>query len=143
MVKETSTYLRTLEDKDRFTTWFGAYSWFRYFRVASHFKKISSAYFASYTYDCTCKDPAIRAFVNIDLEGTIYICPPFWDNRTVGAQAGTLVHEVSHFKSKGGCVDVIFGELNCILLAIQTPSRTTYNADSHKFLAMSFLPPDT
>jgi hypothetical protein len=53
-----------LKDKDRFTTWFGAYSWFRYYTVASHFKKISSAYFASYTYDCTCNKTETIAWVD-------------------------------------------------------------------------------
>lgn len=47
----------------RFTTWFGSYTTGRHSTILSHFSAISGHDFSSFTYDCSCSDPSIYAYV--------------------------------------------------------------------------------
>ena len=47
----------------RYKTWFGAYTNARKNFVQAHFRLINSRQFSSFTYDCTCNDPKIFAYV--------------------------------------------------------------------------------
>jgi peptidyl-Lys metalloendopeptidase len=51
------------------------------------------------------------------------------------AQAGTLVHESSHFDVIAGTDDVVYGESACQKLAVKDPDTAITNADSHEFFA--------
>jgi len=48
-------------------------------------------------------------------------------------QAGTLVHEASHFTQNGGTNDYAYGQANCTDLARDYPDYAVMNADSHEF----------
>ena len=47
----------------RYTRWFGSYDDDRRSTVEDHFKLISSSDFSSFTYDCTCTQTDIYAYV--------------------------------------------------------------------------------
>lgn len=75
-------------------------------------------------------------------QGTINICPLFWAAPLTGqnSQTGVLVHEASHFKSNGECKDYASGERSSLILAMERPGFAIFNADSHMYFALSFLP---
>ena len=50
----------------RYKTWFGIYTTERHSTVVSHFSNIQGNDFSSYTFDCSCKQADLYAFVNPD-----------------------------------------------------------------------------
>jgi len=50
-------------------------------------------------------------------------------------QAGTLVHEASHFIQNGGTLDFVYGQENAMQLARYQPDQAVMNADSHEYFA--------
>lgn len=81
----------------RYTTWFGTYTTARHNTVLDHFTKISGNTFSSYTYDCTCADSGVYAFVDPSDFGYVTLCGAFWNAPNTGtdSRGGTLIHEVS------------------------------------------------
>jgi len=69
--------------------------------------------------------------------GTIYLCGAFWKAPPVGtdSQAGTLIHEASHFTIYGGTKDYAYGQDACEGLAMRDPAKAVLNADSHEYFA--------
>lgn len=47
----------------RYTTWFGAYDSIRKSTVQSHYQSISSHQYSSFTFDCTCTETDLYAYV--------------------------------------------------------------------------------
>jgi peptidyl-Lys metalloendopeptidase len=119
----------------RYNTWFGAFSAARHATVLDHFQKISSHSFTQYSYDCTCKDSGVYAYVFPDQFGIVYLCGAFWNAPLTGtdSKAGTLVHESSHFLDNGGTQDVVYGQSGCKALAISDPDHAVQNADTHEY----------
>ncbi|KAF7763478.1 hypothetical protein Agabi119p4_8015 [Agaricus bisporus var. burnettii] len=132
------SYLQShTSSSSRFTTWFGTYTSSHHNTVLDHFSKISSNDFSSYTYDCTCNDAGVFAFVFPDQFGTVHLCPVFWQVPTTGtdSRGGTLVHESSHFTANGGTDDHVYGQSGCKQLASSNSNQAIDNADSHEYFA--------
>ncbi|CAA7264262.1 unnamed protein product [Cyclocybe aegerita] len=108
----------------RYTTWFGTY-----IAVSA----ISNNTLSSFTYDCTCTKSNVYAYVYPNVFGRIYLCGAFWNAPFTGtdSQAGTIVHESSHFDANGGTRDYAYGKSACKSLAISSPETAVKNADSH------------
>ena len=72
-----------------------------------------------------------------DQFGTIYLCGAFWNAPYAGedSQAGTLIHESSHFTDNGGTKDLAYGHEACQNLATNDPDQAILNADSHEYFA--------
>ncbi|TFK66685.1 deuterolysin M35 metalloprotease [Pluteus cervinus] len=121
----------------RYKSWFGAYSKSNHDLVASHYKKIGSSNFNSFTFDCSCTDAGTYAYVSPDQYGQIYFCGAFWNANTTGtdSKAGTIIHESSHFIVNGGTDDYVYGQTKCRALAKSDPSSAVMNADSHEYFA--------
>ncbi|TRM66112.1 hypothetical protein BD626DRAFT_398166 [Schizophyllum amplum] len=121
----------------RYTTWFGTYSSSRHSTVLSHYQKISSGDYSSFTYDCTCTESGVYAYVYADDYGTIYLCPVFWQVSTTGtdSKGGTLIHEASHFTANGGTDDIVYGQSSAKSLASSSPAQAIQNADNHEYFA--------
>ncbi|ATB33411.1 M35 family metallo-endopeptidase [Melittangium boletus] len=122
----------------RYTTWFGAYSTTHRNTARSHFTKINSALStALLTVDCTCTDTGTYAYVYPSSPYRIYVCGAFWSASPAGtdSQAGTLVHEVSHFNVVASTNDHAYGQGNAKSLARSNPSRALNNADNHEYFA--------
>ena len=62
----------------------------------------------------------------------------FWKTGTEGEmlRSGTIIHELSHIESVGGTEDVIYGEKDCLELAIKDPAGALKNADSFEFFVI-------
>jgi peptidyl-Lys metalloendopeptidase len=133
----TGTLETQRSDATRYTEWFGAYDIDRYTTVTENFTTILDA-LANKTikFDCSC-DENFYAYVYSNQPYTIYLCNAFWNASILGtdSQAGTLVHETSHFKVVADTDDHEYGQSNCRNLANNDPAKAIENADSHEYFA--------
>ncbi|CAE6451399.1 unnamed protein product [Rhizoctonia solani] len=136
-VSGASSYLNGVNSgTTRYTTWFGTYASDRASTVRSHFSLIGTDASIT-TYDCsTCAVDAM-AYVYADDPSRIYLCGSFWGAATTGtdSQAGTIVHELSHFTVNGGTEDHVYGQTSAKNLAESNPAQAIMNADSHEYFA--------
>ncbi|CAE6468963.1 unnamed protein product [Rhizoctonia solani] len=136
-VANAITYLDSISmGTTRYTEWFGTFDPNRFSRVKSHFANIGTDAALS-TYDCSCKRPAIYAFVYQDSPGYVNLCDAFWTAVAIGtnSRAGTLVHEQSHFAVNGGTDDHVYGSVSAHSLAMAAPDQAIDNADNHEYFA--------
>ncbi|KAJ7097110.1 peptidyl-Lys metalloendopeptidase [Mycena belliarum] len=121
----------------RFVTWFGTFTSAHRTTVLSHYTKMAAAKYADYTYDCSCTDSDVYAYVFPNEFGTIYLCGVFWSTTTTGtdSRAGTLIHESSHFTRLAGTDDIVYGQTGAKALAKSNPAQAIMNADSHEYFA--------
>ena len=109
----------------------------RYATVTSHFNAISSAMQnAGIVFDCSSKQN-VYAYVYPNQPYTIYLGRVYWTAPASGtdSQAGTLIHEMSHFDVVAGTDDVVYGQAGAKSLAISDPAKAITNADSHEYFA--------
>ncbi len=121
----------------RYTTWFGVYNATRYSTVTTHFNAITAAMdTAAVTFDCGCKK-SYYAYVYPTQPYKIYLCKVFWTAPLTGtdSQAGTLIHEMSHFNVVAGTDDYVYGQSGAKNLAITNPTQAIDNADNHEYFA--------
>jgi peptidyl-Lys metalloendopeptidase len=133
-----ASYLTTGSQGLRYTTWFGVVGTTgRYGTVKSHFSAISGAMqTAPITFDCSSKRK-VYAYVYPDDPFKIYLGSVYWSAPALGtdSQAGTLIHEMSHFTNVAGTDDVVYGQAGAKSLAISNPDAAITNADSHEYFA--------
>ena len=125
------------ERAKRYLEWFGEFDNWRYGKVTSNFLKIDAALVGeTITFDCSCTEP-YYAYVYPTQHYDIYLCNAFWSAPLTGtdSQAGTLVHEISHFNVVTGTDDHVYGQSNCLDLADNSPNLAIENADSHEYFA--------
>ncbi|KAF9038941.1 zincin, partial [Hymenopellis radicata] len=124
---------------DRYVTWFGEFTDSRHNTVAEHYSNMLDHPYADYTYDCTCTDSDVYAYVYPDeylYADDFQLCNVFWSTSTEGTDAGmaggTLIHESSHFTIVGGTDDHVYGQSGAKSLAKSDPVSAIDNADSHE-----------
>ncbi|NOK21829.1 M35 family metallo-endopeptidase [Corallococcus carmarthensis] len=130
-------YLVAGSNTSRYTTWFGAYDGSRYSTVREHFRKIRNAIDnETFKIYCNCNKNAY-AFVRPRQEYKIHLCSLFWPAPMTGtdSKAGTLVHEVSHFRVVADTDDIQYGQSGAMQLANSNPGNAIKNADSHEYFA--------
>ncbi|TFK72456.1 zincin [Pluteus cervinus] len=154
--KEAYEYLLSYPDPSReptprYTTWFGTDK-NGYDAVLDHFKKINEENFTSFRFNCPSelrclsKGPDVFAYVDDPpVYGIIHLCPRFWRANLTGydSQAGTLIHEASHFTEVAATKDVknpktnqtYYGYKRCRDLALTKPEDARINADNHQYFA--------
>ncbi len=121
----------------RYLEWFGLFSTTRHDIVTDHFTAIAGAFDnAGITFDCKCKQN-YYAYVYPDRPYNIYLCKVFWTAPLAGtdSQAGTLIHEMSHFNVVAGTDDVVYGQTGARNLADTDPDAAVTNADNHEYFA--------
>ncbi len=134
---DASAYLKAGKTGPRYTTWFGTVTDSRYNTVTSHFASIGNAMdTASVTFDCGCKKK-YYAYVYPNQPYKIYLCSVYWGAPALGtdSQAGTLVHEMSHFYVVASTDDYVYGQSGAKSLAISNPDNAVKNADNHEYFA--------
>ncbi len=135
---ESRNYLNSHSSgTQRYLEWFGAFSSARYNTATNHFTAISEAMTnAGVTFDCRCKQN-YYAYVYPDRPYTIYLCKVFWTAPLSGtdSQAGTLIHEMSHFNVVASTDDVVYGQTGARNLADTDPDAAVTNADNHEYFA--------
>ncbi len=122
----------------RYLQWFGAHTTARYDLVTDHFNKIQSALAnETITFHCDCNDAGVYAYVYPDQPYHIHLCPVFWTAPLDGtdSQAGTIVHETSHFDVTAGTDDHAYGQTAAHNLAVSNPDNAIDNADNHEYFA--------
>ncbi|PIL23275.1 hypothetical protein GSI_14585 [Ganoderma sinense ZZ0214-1] len=109
----------------------------RHATVLSHFQRMAGNDFVSFSYNCTCTDPGVFAYVYPDQFGSVHLCGLFWAAPLFGtdSQAGILVHEASHFTVNGGTQDYAYGQPEAQTLAKSNPEQAVMNADNHEYFA--------
>jgi peptidyl-Lys metalloendopeptidase len=138
----SENYLLAGNQGSRYTTWFGAITPTRYNTVKNNFIAISNAMDnAGITFDCKCKQP-YYAYVYSNDPYKIYLCKVFWQAPPAGtdSQAGTLIHEMSHFDIVAGTDDFAYGKAAAMQLATNNPNDAIKNADSHEYFAENSNP---
>jgi len=114
--------------------WFGAYTDGRWNTAEEVIRLIRNNNRVGYE----CDDLAnVYAYVYpTDTTHTIYCCSAFWSARPIGGfdtQAGTLLHELSHFNDIGGTNDWVYGTTGARNLARTNPDRAVNNADNCEY----------
>jgi len=134
-----------------YRTWFGAYTTTRYTRVKNVIMAIRNLinYYDACAFDCSLShcEPDYYAFVYpTDTSRTVHLCQVFWStivggNYRLDTQAGTIVHELSHFDAIGnpGNEDYFYGETNLRNLALSNPDNAVRNADSYEYYSESIF----
>ena len=128
----------------RYATWFGAHSSGNYGTVSDIFSTMTAALEEqTIEFACDCTEPYI-AWVYTTIPYTIHLCPAFWTLSLIGedSQAGTVVHEMSHFVVVGGTTDHIYGRDGAIGLADSDAAAAVENADNYEYFSENtpFLP---
>jgi peptidyl-Lys metalloendopeptidase len=137
LAANSESYLLAETQDSRYETWFGEYQSARYTTVKTHFTAISDAMDnAGVTFDCKCKQPYF-AYVYPNQPYKIYLCKVFWQVSLTGtdSQAGTLIHEMSHFDVVAATDDYVYGQTGAMELAITNPDNAVNNADNHEYFA--------
>jgi len=135
--EDSLSYLSAGKTGARYITWFGIYNATRYNTVTTHFGAITSAFNnVTINFDCKCKQP-YYAYVYPNQPYNIYLCKVFWQAPLAGtdSQAGTLIHEMSHFDVVAGTDDFVYGQTGAKQLAIDAPNDAVMNADNHEYFA--------
>ena len=125
------------ESSARYREWFGAYDRDNYELVSSHFQHIYDALATqTLTFSCICSDLKL-AYVHPDQPYEITLCASFWSAPVAGtdSQAGTIVHEISHFVAVAGTQDVTYSQRLVRMTAEYIPAKAVTNADSYKYFA--------
>ena len=131
------SYLTVGSAGPRYTTWFGASTSARYSTVTANFDAISGAMNnAVVSFDCKSKRN-VYAYVYPNDPYKIYLGRVYWSAPATGtdSQAGTLIHEMSHFDVVAGTDDVVYGQAGAQNLAATDPEAAVRNADSHEYFA--------
>jgi peptidyl-Lys metalloendopeptidase len=117
----------------RYNTWFGWANDYRWGVISSRYADITAA--LDYRdVDCTCTRN-IYAYVYPSSPYKIYVCNYFWSapqNGAADSQAGTFIHELSHFYGTG---DYAYGQGACQTLAASDPITARANADNYEYFA--------
>jgi hypothetical protein len=83
----------------------------------------------------SCNETDLIAYVYRNQPNSIWLCTPYWSLPDIGidSKAGTIVHEVSHYKVTVDTDDYVYGTVNCRNLAISSPGKAIKNADSYEY----------
>jgi len=121
-----------------YTEWFGVYTTGRWQIAEEVLRLIEGNNVVGYE----CDDMAnVYAYVYpADTTHTIYVCSVFWNVKPIGGwdtQAGTLLHELSHFNNIGATGDWVYGTTGARNLARTNPERAVNNADNFEYFGES------
>jgi peptidyl-Lys metalloendopeptidase len=138
-----TSYLGGLSSStQRYAEWFGVYATDRLATAHDHFVKLTDAFSTKpLSLDCKCKKP-YYAYVYPAEPYKIYVCRVFWSAPALGtdSQAGTLIHEMSHFTVVAGTDDWAYGQTASSALAVEDTIKALNNADSHEYFAENTPP---
>lgn len=127
----------------KYKIWFGAKTKSRVKTVKKHFTKIGNVLRnGKLVADCSCMyedDYYAYVYPARTAQKTVYLCGAFWSAKQLGfdSKAGTLIHEISHFRDIAKTDDIRYSQELCKLLAKTSPKKAIRNADSHEYYAES------
>lgn len=116
-------------DGPRYNQWFGRVSQRRWRKVRATYAEIAAG-FDQPDVRCDCDEQDAYAYVYPDTPYQVWVCPAFWSAQDiVDSQAGTFVHELSHF---AGTDDYAYGVDAAEELS---PELAVKNADNYGYFA--------
>jgi peptidyl-Lys metalloendopeptidase len=118
-----------------YKTWFGTYTSSRYSTVKTGYYNIYYAFNTTWTYTCTSCESGVIAYVYPNQTYKVWICAAFF-NYDSTQRGSFLLHESSHWTAVRGTDDYTYGSANCKNLAISSPSKAVYNADSYRYFSL-------
>lgn len=122
----------------RYSTWFGEYTEARFNRVVSNFESMETALQEeTLRFDCGCDEQGTYAYVYPNRPYDIFLCPEFRRSNIDGtdSQAGTIIHELSHFTILADTDDHVYSQRGAQSLASSDPDKAIANADNHEYFA--------
>ena len=141
---EALAYFTSNKAGARYEKWFGVVETSRWNLVKSHYTAIANfADTASLTFDCSCTDSGVYAYVYSNDSSRMYLCGAFWNYAPptgTDSKAGTLIHEMSHYNVLAGTDDYVYGQSGAMNLAISNPAQAVMNADNHEYFAENTPP---
>ncbi len=135
-----------------YRSWFGVWDPVRAKQVRNtlsglktHIRTSKITYFCAQNGEQNC-DSGTYANVFPNDPTTIYICQNYFNLPVLaesdfqevfdsGTQAGTIIHEMSHYNVVGGTDDLCYNRGVCADYARRSPSRAIHNADSYQYFA--------
>jgi hypothetical protein len=135
-----NTYECARPEANRLTNWFGAYDRSRYDVLKSNYGKIWDALAnKDIVFNAKCDPAYCRAFAYVHPANPyeIFLGNAFWKAPLKGTdcQAGTIIHETTHFYVVVGTNDFAYGQSDCQNLATNDVAKAIANADSHEYFA--------
>jgi len=122
-------------------TYFGVCNAARFANITLFFGKERTLLDTGIQVDCsTCNKTGTYAYVYPDdTTHTVYLCSVFWTANTsecaVDSQAGTFIHEMSHFDDTAANQDWVYGQPGAIALAKSNPAHASNNADNYEYFS--------
>ncbi len=120
----------------RYALWFGEYDAGRFDIVSTGIGAIGDTLANERIgYVCGCTQAGVFAYVNPLRPYEITLCPVFWQTTPDGrdSRAGTIVHELSHFRAVAATQDHAYGQGPSRRLALASPELAVRNADSYGY----------
>ena len=122
----------------RYRLWFGEHEPVRFDVVLGAFRGLERALAERrIDYTCGCTESGVFAYVNPSRPYGITLCPVFWQTSADGrdSRAGTVIHELSHFRTVAGTLDHAYAQAPSQRLAVERPELAVANADSYGYFA--------
>jgi len=132
-----------LQRSPRYRAWFGAYDAQRAADVLADLAAIGETIAdRQVTFNCDCAQPGVYAYVYPTRAYDVWLCPAFWSAALEGtdSRAGTLVHELSHFRIVAGTSDHVYAHARAKALASTRPDLAIDNADSFEYFVENTPP---
>lgn len=133
----TGLQIDTRSVAGRYLSWFGDYTDSNYSEVVSIYQAMQNTFNTeTITFHCDCST-SNYAWVYPDKPYNIHICNSFWNAPVTGtdSQAGTIIHEMSHFNSIAHTDDYVYGQEFAFNLAANNPAEAINNADNFEYFA--------
>lgn len=130
-------------DRANFEKWFGDTSPEARARVLENYRRMGEKLEGVEFAEGHDKDPTVAAHVKSE-GNTVYLDQQFWNQgsawtptgapKAASSQAGTIVHEASHFSSAAGTEDHVYGKPWSAVVG-HNPEVAQANADNYKYFA--------
>jgi len=120
----------------RYLAWFGEYDRRRAANVLADLSAISDTIADdAIGFNCDCAETGVFAYVFPTRPYDVWLCPAFWNASVEGtdSRAGTVVHELSHFRIVAGTSDHVYTQGRAQDLADSDPELAIDNADSFEY----------
>jgi len=137
MLTTTFNYFRAGTSCDApYVRWFGSDRSLRS-TVLGVFTNVNARLNSNLVIDCaapSCQSTWYAFVYATDSTYTVHLCGAYWnaaDGAQEGSKPGTIIHELTHFKSVGGTGDSGYGAAYCERLAKSSPSMAARNADNY------------
>lgn len=136
----SSAYFEDRRAGSRYVEWFGVYAAPRWAKVRDAYATALAALETqSIVVECHSSgcSSGVYAFVYPNQPYRMHVCNAFWTAPSTGtdSRAGTLIHEIMHFRVVADTDDHVYGQGNARTLAQTNPADAVDNSDNYEYFA--------